>query len=140
MRSLFVLFLFCIGTPLFATTSLTLAKVIETTLLYHPHLQIEHLHQSAQSLDIQIAKEAFLPQVGFQGYLLKQTGSQGSHPYLTLSPGVTLKTSLGSIFQVRLSQAVLNENQQGATTSLSFLLEQPLLKGRDKKVNETPRY
>ncbi|THV19852.1 TolC family protein [Peteryoungia ipomoeae] len=118
---------------------MTLADAIFLGLRNNRSIRSAYIERVAQKFDLRVAEDRFRPQFSVSGEIARQRIGDVTSTTIDVSPGVSLKTKTGAIFDFGWSNsASIEDGGRTLTSAAEVSLEQPLLRGAGVKVNMAP--
>lgn len=120
-------------------TKLTLADAVFIGLRGNRAIKSAYIDRVAQKFDLRVAEDRFVPQFSIEGEIARQRIGNVTSTTIDASPGVTVRTRTGAIFDFAWNNsAFLGDGNRTFTSTAQVAFEQPLLRGAGAEVNTAP--
>jgi len=118
---------------------MTLADAVFLGLRNNRSIKSAYIDRVAQKFDLRVAEDRFSPQFSVSGEIARQRIGDVTSTTIDVSPGVSLQTKTGAIFDFGWgNSASLEDGGRTLTSAAEVSLEQPLLRGAGVEVNMAP--
>nr|WP_299502126.1 TolC family protein [uncultured Rhizobium sp.] len=118
---------------------MTLADAVFLGLRNNRNIKSAYIDRVAQKFDLRVAEDRFSPQFSISGEIARQRIAEINSTTIDVSPGVSLQTKTGAIFDFGWSNsASIEDGGRTLASAAEVSIEQPLLRGAGVEVNMAP--
>jgi outer membrane protein TolC len=118
---------------------ITLADAVFLGLRNNRSIRSAHIERIAEKFDLRVAENGFRPHWSISGEFARQSVGDVTSTALDVSPGVTLATKTGAVFDFAWNNAArITEGGRSWSSTAEIGVEQPLLRGAGATIATAP--